>query len=252
MNVRKLTNAPVREAVIDIQFDPAANLDDLDVYAEALASEFDRSSPLWRTEFGLQVGIEGTAPAPESQVARHGLRLQSSQRPYVLQCRLNGFTLSRLYPYENWEELIESALRYWDTFAKVVVPNEAGQGRITQIAVRYINELRLPLPIRDFSDYLRAPPEVPASLPQALQSFLQRVVIPLPETQAVAIVTQALDAPSAPAESVTVILDIDLKQRLTIDVSDQERLWDQLKALRADKNRIFFSYVTDKLLETLE
>ena len=251
-NSRKLLNPPVREAVIDIQFTPAVALGDLERYAETMVSEFDKSSPMWRTDFGLQVGSDGAEPAHASQVARYGLRLQSTHRPYVLQCRLNGFTLSRLPPYESWAVFTNTARLHWEKYVEVVASNERWQGHITQTAVRYINELHLPLPLRDFSDYLAAPPEVPPSLPQALQSFLQRVVIPLPETQSVAIVTQALDAPLAPADSASVILDIDIKRPFVVDVYNQERLWNGLEALRTEKNRIFFSYITEKLLEILK
>ncbi len=248
---KQLSNPPVREAVIDIQFAPAVDLSVLEQFADAMASEFDRSSPMWRTEFGLQVGLDGAEPAYVAEIARHGLRLQSSQRPYVLQSRFNGLTLSRLPPYKDWHEFKDSGRRYWDKFAELVFSKNSGYREITRISLRYINALRLPMPLRDFSDYLRAPPEVPEPLPQALQSFLQRVVIPLQDAQSIAIVTQALEAPSTQTESITVILDIDVQRPARIDFSDKERLWNEMETLRVEKNRIFFAHITEKLLERL-
>lgn len=111
---RQLRRAPVREAVIDFQFAAAISTADLDRYAEGLRDEFDQVAPLWRTQLGVRIGADGAEPRSETQVARQGLRLQSSKQPYVFQCRVNGFTLSRLSPYESWHELVEAARRYWD------------------------------------------------------------------------------------------------------------------------------------------
>lgn len=250
--VHQLTHPPVREALIDIQFTPATDLAILEAFAAELADEFDGSSPIWRTQFGLHLGPEGAGQAQEPQVAQLGLRLPSLQRSYVLQCRLNGFTLSRLSPYDQWEEFKANARRYWERFLAMVAPVDSDQSRVTQITVRYVNELRLPLPLRDFSDYLTAPPEVPASLPQALQSFLQRVVIPLPDdARTVAVITQALDAPQPPADAVSVILDIDVRRHLDIGVAVPEPLWHALDQLRDEKNKIFFNYITVRMLEQI-
>ena len=78
---------------------------------------------------------------------------------------MDGFTFSRLKPYETWENLRDEAYRLWQKYREITSPE------IIRVALRYINKLEFPLPIKNFSDYLTAAPIVPAELPQGVSSF---------------------------------------------------------------------------------
>ncbi len=102
------------------------------------------------------------------------------------------------------------------------------------------------MPIRDFGDYLTAPPLVPEGLPQGVSSFLTRVVIHEPSVGANAIIIQALEQVST--DVAPVILDIDVFKLQPEGVEEKEA-WDIIEKLRHFKNQIFFQSITDKLKE---
>ena len=244
---RHLRNAPISEALIDIQFEPHLSLDTLNVFAEAIKSKFDRQTKIWQHTFGAEFVQEGDSKTSSEQVVI-GTRFDSDERKHVIQARVNGFTFSKLAPYTNWEEINSAAKEVWDEFLQIAKPVN-----VTRVAVRYINALSIPLPIGDFSEYFTASPQVPAALPQGISAFLQRVVMIDPKTGSVAAVTQALEEPLAGtiSSAVTIFLDIDCFQTRQIAPNDDE-LWAALGVLRDFKNAIFFEHITEKTAELFE
>jgi uncharacterized protein (TIGR04255 family) len=87
---------------------------------------------------------------------------------------LDGFAMSRLAPYENWNAVRDEARRLWDIYRSIAKPS-----KLIRLAVRYINRIDMPLPLGDFKDYLRTVPDVSPDLPQGLaytaNSFRHRV-----------------------------------------------------------------------------
>ena len=244
---RHLRNAPISEALIDIQFEPHLSLDTLNVFAEAIKSKFDRQTKIWQHTFGAEFVQEGDSKTSSEQVVI-GTRFDSDERKHVIQARVNGFTFSKLAPYTNWEEINSAAKEVWDEFLQIAKPVN-----VTRVAVRYINALSIPLPIGDFSEYFTASPQVPAALPQGISAFLQRVVMIDPKTGSVAAVTQALEEPLAGtiSSAVTIFLDIDCFQARQIAPSDNE-LWATLGVLHVFKNTIFFEHITEKTAKLFE
>jgi uncharacterized protein (TIGR04255 family) len=242
---RHLSRAPAKEALIDIQFEPRVPIDGVDKFVAKVAPEFKRKIDLWEAFIGFNTGGDGKNAKTQQTVV--GRRLDSDDPPHVLQCRVGGFTFSRLSPYGKWEDLRREAYRWWRDFQAVVQPQ-----RVTRIAVRYINAIKLPLPINDFADYFTCPPKVPEALPQAISGFLVRIVIPDDANNCISIVTQALeDRPSVGDDgaSITVLLDVDVFRTTRIESSQMEEVWSGLDALREQKNRMFFEHLTEKTVE---
>ena len=172
----------------------------------------------------------------------NGYRYVSSDKRQILQTRLDGFTFSRLHPYIKWEELRDEAYRLWQLYKDITSPES-----ITRVAVRYINNLKIPMPIRDFSDYLTAPPIVPEGLPQGVGSFLSRVVIHESSVGANAIITQAL-VEQVVTDVAPIILDIDVFKLQPKGIEEKDA-WEIIEKLRHFKNKVFFSSITDNLKE---
>ncbi|MDA2921474.1 TIGR04255 family protein, partial [Desulfobacterota bacterium AH_259_B03_O07] len=131
-----------------------------------------------------------------------GYRYESEDRTRIVQLRVDGFTFNRLKPYKRWKEVRDEALRLWNYYKELVKPEF-----IKRIALRYINNLNIPMPINDFRDYLTCPPEVPEGLPQGISSFFYRVVIPANDSRITAIITQALDRKVDIKDYLPIILD---------------------------------------------
>ena len=244
---RHLSKAPIKEALIDLQFEPIVELQPLEAFADASKGKFDRIVKLWETSIGFEIAKGGDSTTSSAKEII-GFRLDSDARKHVVQARTNGFTFSRLAPYEDWEEICGAAREVWKEFVTVVKPRI-----VARAAVRYINSMPLPLPMNDFSEYLAAAPQIPATLPQGLSAFVQRVVMVDAASGAVAIVTQALEEPLAGTQpsAVTVFLDIDCF-RVKQVAPDADTLWSTLDELRDFKNRIFFEHITERTAELFQ
>ena len=114
---------------------------------------------------------------------------------------------------------------------------------ISRVALRYINAIRFPDTVVDLDEYLPAAPSVPAALPQAIAGFYSRIVIPIPEDDLTAVVTQALE--DTPQSAPSIILDIDVFRQTRLQPN--EAIWEQSFEKIGDwKNRIFFEFVNEK------
>ena len=245
---RHLTNAPIREAVIDIQVTPPIPLDTLKEIAVYLKDRPHKLDEIWQSSIAFEVKADGTGGA-KSNADRSsvGFRYVFNDHPYVMQCQTRGFTFSHLSPYGNWEDMSKVAKELWEIYLTVAKPQA-----VSRIAVRYINSLPIPLPIGDFSEYLNVPPVVPEGLPQTLASFLQRFVMVYSSTDMVANVTQVLEEITS-ASKVNILLDIDAYKTYPLGIaSSTASIWAELEDLRNFKNRIFFKYLTEKTIGMFE
>lgn len=242
---RQLTRAPIQEALIDIQFSPHIPFDEFVKLREKFASEFPDCKNIWQASVGFDVTEDLAATTQKNQI---GYRFESQEHTHILQCRTNGFTFSRLSPYETWEQMRDEAKELWEQFI-----TETRPGTVSRLAVRYINALRIPLPIDSFSTYLAVPPELPAALPQTLAGFLQRFVIARASDGCTAVVTQALEESNVQLESdaITVFLDIDVFKIVELQ-PDAPEIWQILEVLRNFKNDVFFEYLTEKSVESYQ
>ncbi len=166
--------------------------------------------------------------------------MHSTDEKWVAQCRLAGFTLSRLPPYEEWEALVTEARRIWALYVKQLSPL-----RVKRIATRYINNLQLPMqPGSSFQTYLHKLVDVPEAAPQAVAAFFQRFQLVDVGTRASVNLTLALEeTPSS--GPLPVILDVDAFMLTDLSPADDD-VWNVLERLRDLKNRTFFSTITEQ------
>jgi len=246
-NPRHLSNAPITEALIDIRVKLPTELgvETLNSIHNSIVTKYPkrRERKQWKGRIELK---EGEIPKQLGAFKGiDGYLFTSEDDKQTVQVRLDGFTFNRLNPYGTWEELRDEARRLWDLYARIATPE-----LITRVAVRYINQLDIPLPIKDFSEYLVAPPTVPENLPQGVNSFLTRVVFHDPVIKVVGIIHQALESLSR-KDVAPIILDIDVFRQATIGIN-KEDVWELLEKMHDFKNKIFFESVTEKTLRLFE
>ncbi len=241
---RHLSNAPIREALIDLRValpDEVAS-EDLEAAYSHIRNQYPVQKPIHHGRFGIHFDFKAeTHKTIQAEQSSLGYRFESEDGKQIVQFRTNGFTFSRLAPYTSWEDVRGEAESLWKVYCDAAVPM-----RVTRIAARFINEIRIPLPFKDFGEYLTAPPRIPEQLPQALSSYLLRIVLPEPKIGAFAIITQALE--EVKPDHAPVILDIDTFINQTPD-DDDATIWRRLEDLRNFKNNIFFESITEKALE---
>lgn len=237
---RHLNNAPIREAIIDIRVSPMVDFSTLSELGKTLTDRFPRAEDMIQKTFGFEFGAKEFKTSAVEQ-GPSGVRLTSQDSKNIALLKRDGFTFSRLYPYETWERMRDEAQDLWVKYRETVKPE-----KVKRTAVRYINVMKFPVPIADFREYLTAPPEVPAGLPQGVASYFSRIVLPDDKIGSIAVITQALEAPID--DKVPIILDIDAFKEMDAP-SSSDSVWESLENLREFKNRIFFESITDRSVE---
>ncbi|MGA1842913.1 MAG: TIGR04255 family protein [bacterium] len=239
-----LKNAPITEALIDIR----VKLPD-DFNVESLRSIYNQTEyPHQKERRKWEGKIEfkkGGPPLPNGHSdIIEGFHYTSSNKKQIIIPRLNGFTFSRLHPYEKWDIFRKEAYRLWQKYTAIAKPE-----LITRVALRFINRIQLPSQQIKFDEYFNAPPIIPKGLPQGVSSFLNRLIIPVSDPEGVvAILTQALEQTVSPKSSPVVILDIDVFKETSKGFSEQEA-WELIDELRHLKNDIFFKSIKEKTRE---
>lgn len=240
-----LPRAPISEALIDLRVQAP---DDISVESlEACLPQADlgyhKVAPILRGSFGFSFNVAETqaeAKVLPGVTAVIGTRFHSADDKYVAQFTTEGFTLSRLQPYETWERLVDEARRLWPHYCGCVKPTA-----ITRVATRFINNLNLPLREEEkFERFLTLLPNFPEEVPSVMSAFLERYVMHDRSSAATIILTQGLDS-AHEGQSVPVILDIDVFRHSKFACDDSE-VWDYMQTLRALKNQYFFAAITEE------
>ncbi|MEZ4320842.1 MAG: TIGR04255 family protein [Myxococcota bacterium] len=236
--------APITEALIDMQ---VINPDDLDLQSlKDFASRFPDRFPTARlqTQFESQFRVQGGEAA--SVGFQHGLRgfsFFSPNQDRVVQARRDGFTFSKLHPYESWEKLCDEAKELWGHYREVAHPS-----LVKRLAVRYINRIPLPSdPVR-LPDWFNLHPTTPDPL-GPMEEFLVRTVWSHPDDssyRAVATQVTQSDVDGNP----TVVLDIDVFT-VTEGSFEENDIWKILDDLHEYKNDVFFGTITKVTEESL-
>ena len=230
-------NAPITEALIDIQVGPAIAVAELQYAHVGEESTYPTTEKMNATTGALRFGPDNNAVATATSQPL-GFLYRSPDGLQIYQARTNGFTFSRLARYPHWSVFSGEARRLWDKYRAVTKPAE-----ITRVAVRYVNRIDIPLPLTNFGDYLRTFPQLSPDLPQGLSGYLMQLMIPLAEMKCEGIINQALIEPAKPGV-VSVVIDIDIF-RATDLPANEEQLWTLLEQLRNAKNTVFEACITD-------
>jgi uncharacterized protein (TIGR04255 family) len=242
---RHYDKAPIQEAIIDIQIENSPSL----TLAKFEKAEISPPRGYAERQKVMMIGqLQGqvaggilTATAKQDQM---GYAFVGGEGKQVVQFRVNGFTFSRLAPYQSWELLRKEAKMLWESYRQIV-----GALPVVRVGLRYVNQLDLPMPMRDFRDFIRLYPEVSADLAQHLAGFFVQVQIPQEDLGAMLILNEALVPPSGPNVA-SVVLDIDVfKQGIKLESDDE--LWNMLEDLRLRKNLIFEGCITNNMRELI-
>jgi uncharacterized protein (TIGR04255 family) len=231
-------NAPITEAIIDLRVEVSSKINVADLKRVQASEEntYPTIAPMHETLNQFALGPEAHATSTTQQI---GFLLRSADEKQILQARMNGFTLSRLAPYQTWEKFRTEARRLWNIYRAVAEPSA-----VVRIAVRNINRLDIPLPVNDFSEYLRTFPEVSRDLPQGLSTYFMHLAMPLEEIKGQAMIIETIIPPVRPG-IVSLVLDIDVSRTESLP-ADESGIWDLLEQIRNVKDNVFEGCITPK------
>ena len=244
---RRLARAPITEALIDIR--AVAQVGSVEDAMKTIPDLLKAKYPLVeeRRASEAQFALEPGKPprATSRDLGLHGLWVRSQDQREVAQFRTDGFTYSRLSPYNSWEEILPRSLELWKIFVQILKPEI-----VTRLAVRYINHLPLPEGRVELDDLILTAPRLPQGVPDELGQFSTRVLLAHPEKKLHAIVTQSIET-GVRSTSPTLLLDIDSFKMGDFGVA-AENISPHLEALRGYKNDLFFGSLTDSFVASFE
>jgi len=237
-----LARAPINEALIDFQvklppeFDVAAFRD----LKTKMEPEFPRMEEISQLQLQFQFKPESGGTHNQKNLGLHGVFFHSVDGKAVAQFRRDGFTFNRLKPYTAWNDVFSHASRFWRLYAQTV-----RKGEVTRIATRYINRMEFPL-TAPLSHFIRIQPPIPQEWPPAvLPGFLMRVVLGDLGAVAANVVLAIEEGPEN--MYIPVIFDIDVFERMSLDIQ-ADALLERFSELRAMKNKVFFSSLTEEAI----
>jgi uncharacterized protein (TIGR04255 family) len=235
----KFPHAPIREAILDIRADlpPGVTLEILARAHEAIRDRYPQRKERVKFQGGFGFAQGGVEVMP-AMAGPDGYLFTSIDGRQIVQTRLDGFTFNRLEPYDRWEAFRNEGREHWARYVDLVRPI-----RVTRLALRYINRIEIPVPIKDFKSYILTAPDIAPKLPQQLQTFFMRLEIPDEARHCMAIITETIEPPAQ--GRLPLIFDIDAVREGAFSPEGAE-IWRIFEELRDYKNEVFFNSMTNR------
>lgn len=220
---RNLKQAPITEAVIELQVKTGT---DFASYASALRTAF--------------LGSFDTVETSEKG-GRRGLIFPAEPKSEAVQVSETEFAFSKLQPYTSWNDVLDSAQRFWEIYRRVVDVDA-----VERLGVRFINHFHLRHDQR-LADYLTILPQMPETVaPHEVTDTLSRITIQDSER---AISARVFYVWRADDTGTAVIIDTDA---FKLGAFDPDQVWETFQELRDMKNRIFFGSITEAAAKEFE
>lgn len=238
------SNAPITEAIMDIKakLSSETNAAQLEQIYNKVKDKYPKKERLRFFQKIFKFKKNNKPDIEQSQDIFKGYIFRSSEEKKLIQARIDGFTFNKLRPYESWDKFFNEGRKYWKLYKKIAKPL-----KVTRIALRYINRIEIPLPFKDFKEYILTNPQIAPKLPQTLKHYFFRLEIPNPEIDSIAIITQTIDKQTHP-KKIPMIFDIDVIIESEYNI-DEDKMWEDFNKLRNYKNQIFFNSITEKAKE---
>lgn len=233
--------APITEALLDIQVSTREDLDleDLRDFAAPLGTRYPTKRLHSQFESQIRVELGQDAPSVVTQHAVRGFSFFSPAQDRVVQARRDGYTFSKLYPYDTWDELRREAQEIWNLYRAAARPTS-----VNRLAARYINRIPLPAEPVQLQEWFNLHPEIPEQF-GPMEEFLIRSVVRHPANPGYRAIMTLATHPPDPTGLPSVILDIDVFTHVDVEPAS-DRIWEILEDLRVFKNDVFFGTITPK------
>ncbi len=216
-----LKNAPIKEAMIQVQIEPAHSVDALKKIKNDLAELY----PTLDSDVGA------------NQQYGHKDRLWSKDRKTVLRCAPESLSMNQLPPYTNWDEFFNQYKQAWNIFTHRIKNMPIGP------SVRFINQFSLPN--ENLSEMLCIGGHMHIADGMGINSIFTKFDVVIEGAIGAAIVTITPDSKvsEVSTNSVNVTFDIMVKLDNMIEYNDISTLEASLESLRIFKNNIFFDNI---------
>lgn len=239
----KLKKSPLIEAILDIRTitDPNLPQEIFEKYYLEIGKEFTvkNVNTLMHASFEMKPG-EPTKFDSDSKP--NGFVFKTPDNTKLVQFRRDGFTFHLVNSYKDWEPFSDEAKKHFQKYLELIQPK-----LISRVALRYINLIQIPLPFKNFNEYLLTIPVIASNLPQQLTEFQMRVVVPDEKKENIAIITEGIDLNRLKANNAFLpfIFDIDVFRLINFE-PNIDIVWEKFDGIRKYRSKIFFNSITGK------
>ena len=234
-------HAPIAEAVLDIRVDELgpAVLSRIEPYVDAGYPNREEG-----VLSGVEIEHSPLGMSTKSVRKMNGFRFTSEDGKQIVQMRSDGFTFSRLAPYEDWQAFYAESRRLWLVYVRLT-----GKVHVRRAGLRYINQIRVPAGHVRIDDYLRTRPEISPDMPDVTSGYFMSLDIPLPAFEAKSQIVQTV-LEDEEGNGGFLVLDIDvfcpLERQAFTHCTEMQGLDVMFSRLREAKNLVFEASITDK------
>lgn len=241
----QLDNAPIIEAVVDIDCDMPTEFNVAAIEAQA-RDRFSGNYPNLKKAFALQHQVLARLNEPpqvSATQALHALQFFSQDSLQLVQVRSNGYSFNRLRPYSTLDDYLPEIERTWRLFVELTAPV-----RVRRIALRYINRILLPMETGaiELDQYLTSGPRLPDDDRLTYLGFLNQYSAVEPDTQNA--ITSTLSSQPIEKGQLPLIFDIDARRDFGAQPDNWDELRDVILSLRRLKNRVFKRTLSNECL----
>ena len=241
----KLKNAPIVEAVVDIDCDiPVSfNLADPEPFLAVWGADYPQVQALHAQQFKFEAKSEGQVNH-EICVGIVAQQFRNHEANPVIQARKAGFSFNRLAPYTTLDDYLPEIRRTWELYRKVVKPLV-----IRSVRLKYINRLLLSpgQGNMDLKEYFEVCPHLPGGSNLAFTGFFHQHAAVEKQTDHTAEII--LLAQPVENDHLPVIFDITVTAMETEDPENWTWISQKIELLRKLKQSIFENSLTAKCLK---
>lgn len=236
----KYKNPPVVEAIFDIQISPKGNFDIalLDDVYDQIKDVYPQIRKYYSTMFNNQIDSEEVKSEAIIVEERLGNIYISENKCRQVQFRNDGFTLNFLDTYSTWDDFHEEAKKLWEIYKSILLLESDYE--ISRIALRYLNKIMIPLPIKDFDEYITYMPPTLDIIEPKLRNFFIQIETPYND-EYILLLTETIE--SKINDRLPFILDIDISRKIQNKSFDIDSDFNKMREI---KNKVFEHIITDK------
>lgn len=233
-----LSKPPIREALIDFQFNIGETFDEnkFNPVIKAAQKTFPKEFKKYQLEGKVEVQ-KGKVNNTTAENKLMGVILKNDSEDSVIQYRANGYTFNNIKKYSNWNIFKTNAIKYWELLDNAIddiVPN--------RISLRYVNSLPL-APGVNLDDYINGCPILPLKEASFIGMF-SKLSFEFEDVFGNYIL--AIENPMNKTINLIVDIEFYINNTSKLSLAELEKILDNL---RNYKNKVFFSVITEKKLE---
>jgi uncharacterized protein (TIGR04255 family) len=173
---------PISEAVCEFRFEPSQTWDS--TFFGLIYDQLKRDFPKKKQEVGVKVEVGQQPGLLQQVVSAPRMKFLSDDERSLVQLANDVMSISKLKPYDKWENFKEIILRSLAAYEEVNKPKG-----IRRIGIRYVNRIEIPQEKEvKIEDYLLAVPVLPEQIPQVFHVWVQRVEVPFPKINGLLII----------------------------------------------------------------